>query len=261
MLPTHDSKPPADDPTDLYMTYGGTNWGNLGHPGGYTSYDYAAVIAEDRSVNREKYSEAKLEANFLQASPAYLTAVYQNNTQNNGSYTGNADLTVTSVFSDKTKFFVIRHANYSTLADTSYQLTLPTSQGNITIPQLGGTLTLHGRDSKFHVSDYDVGGINLLYSTAEIFTWKQYGNKRVLVVYGGPNEQHELAISEGGQARTIEGSGVTTAVKNGATVIGFQTSSTRRVVELGCELYVYILGEFTNVMGEGIGILTARRSQ
>lgn len=27
---------------NLYMTYGGTNWGNLGHPGGYTSYGKAS---------------------------------------------------------------------------------------------------------------------------------------------------------------------------------------------------------------------------
>ncbi|KAK6412301.1 hypothetical protein LTR95_017993 [Oleoguttula sp. CCFEE 5521] len=226
---------------NLYMTYGGTNWGNLGHPGGYTSYDYAAVIDESLGVEREKYSEAKLEANFLQASPAYTTSVYQNNTHNNGSYTGNPALTVTATFSDATKFFVIRQANYSSVADVSYQITLPTSKGNITIPQSGGQLTLHGRDSKFHVTDYDVGGVNLLYSTAEIFTWKQYGSKRVLVVYGGPNEQHELAVSNGGRAHVVEGSGVKSTTKNGATVLGFQTSSKRRVVQLGCDLDVYIL--------------------
>ncbi|KAK6435536.1 hypothetical protein LTR95_008279 [Oleoguttula sp. CCFEE 5521] len=226
---------------NLYMTYGGTNWGNLGHPGGYTSYDYAAVIDESLGVEREKYSEAKLEANFLQASPAYTTSVYQNNTHTNGSYTGNPALTVTATFSDVTKFFVIRQANYSSVADVSYQITLPTSKGNITIPQWGGQLTLHGRDSKFHVTDYDVGGVSLLYSTAEIFTWKQYGSKRVLVVYGGPNEQHEVAVSNGGRARVVEGSGIKSTIKNGATVLGFQTSPTRRVVQLGCDLDVYIL--------------------
>lgn len=54
---------------NIYMTYGGTNWGNLGYPGGYTSYDSAAVIAEDRTIAREKYSEAKLQANFFQYLP------------------------------------------------------------------------------------------------------------------------------------------------------------------------------------------------
>ena len=95
---------------NIYMTYGGTNWGNLGHPGGYTSYDYGAVISEDRTVTREKYSEAKLEANFLQASPAYLTAIPQNNTNANGSYTDNPDIAVTALLGNQTKtnFFVVR---------------------------------------------------------------------------------------------------------------------------------------------------------
>ncbi|KAF2632356.1 glycoside hydrolase family 35 protein [Macroventuria anomochaeta] len=59
---------------NLYMTYGGTNWGNIGHPLGYTSYDMGAAISEDRQLVREKYSELKLQANYLRSSPAYLTA-------------------------------------------------------------------------------------------------------------------------------------------------------------------------------------------
>jgi hypothetical protein len=35
------------------------------NPGGYTSYDYGASITENREIYREKYSELKLEANFL----------------------------------------------------------------------------------------------------------------------------------------------------------------------------------------------------
>lgn len=229
------------------MTYGGTNWGNLGYAGGYTSYDYGAVITEERLLTREKYSEAKLEANFIMASPAYLTAIPQNNTYANGSYTGNDALAVTALLAggNVTDFFVIRHAAYNSLASTDYHITLPTSQGNITIPQLSSPashLTLNGRDSKWHVTDYDVGGVNLLYSSAEIFTWKKYASKTVLVVYGGPNEGHELAVSNGGTAKLVEGSGVKFGNKNGATIINFETSPTRRVVELECNLYVYLLG-------------------
>lgn len=225
--------------------------GNLGHPGGYTSYDYAAVISEERLVDREKYSEAKLEANFIQASPAYLTVQYQNSTNVNGSYTGNADLAVTALYGNVTKFFVIRHAAFNSLENTDYTITLPTNSGNLTIPQLGGKLSLNGRDSKYHVTDYDLGGVNLLYSTAEIFTWKKYDDKRVLVVYGGPNEEHELAVSEGGNAETIEGSDVTTSTKSGATVIHFKTSTDRRVVKLENGLYVYLLGAlFISLSGE-----------
>jgi hypothetical protein len=105
--------------------------------------------------------------------------------------------TCSPLFGDgsSTKFFVVRHTNYAEESSASYKLTLPTSEGTLSIPQFGGILTLSGRDSKWHVTDYDLAGTNLLYSTAEIFTWKDYGDKKILIVYGGPNEQHELAIS------------------------------------------------------------------
>ena len=157
---------------NIYMTYGGTNWGNLGHPGGYTSYDYAAVIAEDRTVAREKYSEAKLEANFLMSSPSYLTAIPMNGS--NGSFVDTDLIATTPVVGKPTGFYVVRHAYYNSTDSTNYTLTVPTSQGTISIPQLGPTLTLNGRDSKIHVTDYDIDGINMLYSTAEIFTWYVY---------------------------------------------------------------------------------------
>lgn len=73
--------------------------------------------------------------------------------------------------SGKTSFFVVRHAPYNSLDVTNYKLDVSTSVGDLAIPQLGGKLTLNGRDSKIHVTDYDVGGTNLLYSSAEIFTW------------------------------------------------------------------------------------------
>lgn len=201
------------------------------------------MISEERLVDREKYSEAKLEANFLQASPAFLTANYQNTTHTNGSYTGNPDLAVTALFGNTTKFFVIRHAAFNSLEDTEYSITLPTSQGNISIPQMGRKLSLNGRDSKFHVTDYDIGGVNVLYSTAEIFTWKKYGDKRVLVVYGGPNEEHELAISDAGKADIVEGDDVKSQKKGGATVLHYKTSSERKVVKLENGVYVYLLGK------------------
>lgn len=166
----------------------------------------------------------------------------QNNINANGSYTGDSALAVTALLGNATNFFVIRHAAYNSLASTSYSITLPTSQGNITIPQLGGPLVLNGRDSKFHVTDYNVGGANLLYSTAEIFTWKTYASKTVLIVYGGPNELHELAFSSCGNAKVVEGTGVTTGQKNGNAIINFQTSPDRRIVEFDNNLYVYILG-------------------
>ncbi|MEU6285424.1 beta galactosidase jelly roll domain-containing protein, partial [Streptomyces sp. NPDC047028] len=50
----------------FYMTYGGTNWGWLGMPQNYTSYDYGAAIRENRQLD-PKYYEDKLIGYFTQA--------------------------------------------------------------------------------------------------------------------------------------------------------------------------------------------------
>ena len=146
----------------------------MGHPGGYTSYDYGAAITEARLVSREKYSEVKLEANFLKVSPAYLTATAEQTT--NGAYV-NTKAIATSRLTSKlnngktTAFYVVRQARYNSLSSQNYRLQVSTSAGHFDIPQHSKTLTINGRDSKIHVTDYDLGGINLVYSTAEIFTW------------------------------------------------------------------------------------------
>ncbi|KAF9696246.1 hypothetical protein EKO04_005856 [Ascochyta lentis] len=227
---------------NLYMTYGGTNWGNLGHPGGYTSYDYAAVIREDRRVDREKYSEQKLQANFFKVSPAYLTAARGN--ASNATWTNTPALTVTPAFGNTTNFYFVRHSKYNTLDSTTYKLNIPTTAfGNITVPQMNGTsLTLNGRDSKIHVSDYDLGGTTLFYSTAEIFTWHKYDDKTVLVVYGGPGETHELALAVTG-LEVLEGD-IKSITTRGYTVLNFNVDGGRKVAKVGVEsniVYVYIL--------------------
>lgn len=224
---------------NVYMTFGGTNWGNLGHAGGYTSYDYGAAITEERQVHREKYSEAKLIANFVHASPALASAVPGYNTT--GIYTDSKDITTTPLFGNKTNFYVTRQTKYNSQASTPYKLKVQTSAGNLTLPQLGGQLSINGRDSKIHLTDYDVGGFNLLYSTAEIFTWKKYGSRSVVVVYGGPDEQHELAVSKTSGATAVEGSGVKFANRNGNTILNWQTDVKRRVVRVGSDLYIVIV--------------------
>lgn len=229
---------------NIYMIYGGTNWGNLGHPGGYTSYDYGAAITENRELHREKYSELKLEANFLKVSPAFLTASVDSTTT--GKYTDSASISTTPLWGNGsyTALYVVRHSDHQTETAATYKLTVPTTQGTLTIPQLGGSLTLSGRDSKFHVTDYDLGGTNLLYSTAEIFTWKVFRSKTVLVVYGGAGEQHELAIVSKSRATVLEGANVTTQAGNGTTILNWTTSATRGVVQVG-NVFVYILDRNT----------------
>ncbi|OLN85748.1 putative beta-galactosidase A 2 [Colletotrichum chlorophyti] len=223
----------------VYMIFGGTNWGNLGHPGGYTSYDYGAAITEERGLARVKYSELKLEAQFLKVSPTYLTATPGNVTV--GVYSRTTDLAITPIIGNGTgSYFVVRHTNYSSLATTDYTLRLPTSEGNITIPQSRGRLQLGRRDSKVIVTDYEVGNMTVLYLTAEILTWKRYKNKTVLVVYGGPEETHEMAIKTTATPQTLEGSTVEHNYANETLLLNWMTSASRRVVQVE-QLFVYII--------------------
>ena len=224
---------------NLYMTFGGTNWGNLGQSGGYTSYDYGAAIKEDRTITREKYHEAKLIAQFITSSPAYLTATAANLT--NSSYASTSAITTTPIFGNVTNFYVVRHSDYKTLASTPYTFTVSTSAGNATLPQLGGTLTLNGRDSKVHVTDYDVGGINLVYSSADIYAHGKTGSKRVLLVYGLAGETHELALSSKLGRPSVEGGSAKIEKKGSTYVVQWTVTAKRKVLHYGSNLDVYLL--------------------
>ena len=230
---------------NLYMTYGGTNWGNLGYDTGYTSYDYGAAISEDRGVTRQKYSEAKLIANSIRASPAFLTAVAQYQNDGTGIYSSSQDIWVSLVASNTTNFFVIRNTQYYSTDAITYTLTLPTSKGNITIPQLGGNLGLDGRESKIVVTDFDLGGVNLLYSSADVFTWQQIGKQRTLVLYGGDGQTHEFAVIGAGSASAAQGSNATMQTKDGATVVNIQVSQTRQIIQFSNGLAVHVVDRST----------------
>ncbi|KAL2869525.1 glycoside hydrolase family 35 protein [Aspergillus lucknowensis] len=221
---------------NLYMIYGGTNWGNLGHPGGYSSYDYGAAISETREIKREKYSALKLIGNFLKASPSYLDAVPGN--ASTRRYTQTTDLTVTPLIGQNanSSFFVVRHTDYTSNSSTNYTLKVPTSAGTLSVPQLGGSLTLNGRDSKIHVTDYDVGGTNVLYSTAEVLTWKKFHNYSVLIVYGGRGEHHEIAVSSKSATAVLlsdQQSSILTKSVNGQSIISWDASPSRFIVKVG----------------------------
>lgn len=204
------------------------------------------AIKEDRTVAREKYSELKLEAHFVKVSPGYLVANPGN--LSSGVYNTNTDISLTPVTGANGSFWVVRHTDYTSTASTNYTLILPTSLGTLNIPQLGGSLTLNGRDSKIHVTDYPVGSATLVYSTAEIFTWQQFQGKSVVVVYGGAGELHELAVKGSLSGSLVEGTGVTFKQLNGSSVAQWQTTTTRRIIKFGNSLEVYILGAFTTLL-------------
>lgn len=101
---------------------------------------------------------------------------------------------------------------------------------------------MNGRDSKFHITDYDVGGFNLIYSSAEVFTWAKGDNKkRVLVLYGGAGELHEFALPKHLPRPTVvEGSYVKIAKQGSAWVVQWEVAAQRRVLRAG-KLEIHLL--------------------
>jgi hypothetical protein len=145
----------------------------------------------------------------------------------------------------------------------NYKLTLPTSAGNITIPQLGGSLTLTGRDSKIHVVDYVAGSTELLYSTGEIATWATIDNRDVIVLYGNEGETHETAFKLGGKSfdiKIVSGTGkVTSKIIGGSLVINYSTDGFT-VVKMGDNILAYILRELDMYDVSSMFLMRTRRS-
>ncbi|PFH52549.1 glycoside hydrolase family 35 protein [Amanita thiersii Skay4041] len=231
---------------NLYMVYGGTNWGGIAHPGVYTSYDYGAAIAEDRTL-REKYYELKLQAYFLAVSPAYLTSRPMNIYATQGAFTKNQALKTTQVLDvigNKTAFYVVRQADASTDAIQSYRLNLSTSIGQLSLPLLNGSLTLHGKDSKIHVTDYPAGSTILVYSTSEILTWATVDGRDIIFIYGDQGERHETAFKINGDnptGRVVAGTGnIKTQLVNDVLIVQYETTG-QTVVEISPRVFVYIL--------------------
>ncbi|KAF2461720.1 glycoside hydrolase superfamily [Lineolata rhizophorae] len=235
---------------NLYMLYGGANWGGIASPATVTSYDYGGPIRESRMLDREKYSQLKLIAQFLRVSPAYYTTKPLNQypvNAVNGSFTDNPGLAVTQladIVGNKTVFWVLRHAAYNSLEDAEYKLQIPTSRGNYSIPTLGGSLRLNGRDSKIHVSDYEFGGNKkILYSSGEILTWQNLGSNTILVIHGFSGELHETAfLMEAVRVEVLAGDALRDSrSENGVVTINYRITDSQTVVDVGETLHVIVV--------------------
>ncbi len=101
----------------FYMTYGGTNWGWLGEPENYTSYDYGAAIRETRQLD-PKYDEDKLIGYFTQSvAPLTKTDPIKAAPPDDTSVVDTARRNPDT----GTQFHVLRHADStSTAVDTTH---------------------------------------------------------------------------------------------------------------------------------------------
>ncbi|KAF8997897.1 glycoside hydrolase family 35 protein [Cyathus striatus] len=157
---------------NIYMLFGGTNWGNTAEPTVYSSYDYGGGrklflgINENR-VATPKMNEMRLQGLFLRVSRDLLGS---NLLANGTNYTTSSLIHTAELRNPDTGagFYFVRHDTSTSTALTTTQLTVQTSKGQKLVP-VNGTLTFNGRESKIIVTDYVFGQskAKILYSTAE----------------------------------------------------------------------------------------------
>ncbi|QRW20549.1 glycoside hydrolase family 35 protein [Rhizoctonia solani] len=148
---------------NLYMTYGGTNWGSLTTPTVYTSYDYTKPVSEDRSFTA-KYSEIKLQALFLHGTPHYHLA---GRISTDATHASLNYIWTTHLATPKGQnLYIIRQTSTTRTGRAEFDFKVNTTAGEVVLH----SAALNGRESKIIVSEYPFGNILLAYSITALHT-------------------------------------------------------------------------------------------
>ncbi|KAH8093824.1 glycoside hydrolase family 35 protein [Cristinia sonorae] len=179
---------------NVYMLYGGTNWGQTLEPTVYSSYDYGGGINENR-IATPKMNEMRLQGLFLRVATDLLAA---DRIGNGTQYTSSASAYTTELRNKATNgaFYFLRQNDARSLDKITTTLTVSTSAGTISIPR-SGTITLNGRDTKIIVTDFVFGAskTNILYSTTEVMTWTTIDDTDYIVLYALSGETGETVLT------------------------------------------------------------------
>ncbi|ORY24136.1 glycoside hydrolase superfamily [Naematelia encephala] len=177
---------------NVYMVYGGTNYGHTAFPLGLTSYDYWAAISEDRAF-KDKYYGLKLMSHFVRSSRDLPKTWPVASGDSIGTDAAPGIIQVDELRNPDTDagFYVVRHANSSSLEHTSFNLSISDWQGKTAVP-----VTLNGRDSRIIATNFCWGTSCISHSSAAILTSTVLGDVDVLVVYGEPGQPYELSFPE-----------------------------------------------------------------
>ncbi|THV02456.1 glycoside hydrolase family 35 protein [Dendrothele bispora CBS 962.96] len=208
--------------TATIQIYGGTNWGQTAAPVSYTSYDYGGGINENRVAN-SKMNEMRQQGLFLRVSRDLLGSTLLANGTN---YTTNSLIHTAELRNHDTGagFYVTRHNDSTSLALTTTQLTVQTSQGEIVIPKTTN-ITFNGRESKIIVTDYVFGAsaTTVLYSTAEILTWTTIDDTDYIILYAPAGQTGETVFlsDEEPTVDLLDAPIASSSFSNGALVLNY----------------------------------------
>ncbi|KAJ7855955.1 glycoside hydrolase family 35 protein [Mycena olivaceomarginata] len=220
---------------NIYMLFGGSNWGSIAAPVSYTSYDYGGGINENR-VAGPKMNEMRLQGLFLRVSRDFLAA---NLLANGTNYTTSTLIHTAELRNPDTGagFYVTRHNSSVSTELTTTQITVQTSLGSQLIPKTGA-LTFNGRGEQ--VTDYVFGisKTSILYSTAEI-------DKTDYIIFYAPTGQtgETSFLFESAPTMNLAGtSGVTSSFSNGTLVLSYTLNGSSFVpITLGTTRIVAVI--------------------
>ncbi|KDN69951.1 putative glycosyl hydrolase family 35 [Colletotrichum sublineola] len=165
---------------NIYMAYGGTNWGH-----------YDAPLRETREQGAKLF-QTKLLGLFTRVSFDLLK------TDMVGNGTGYS-LSSTSAFSwvlrnpdTQAGFTIVQQNSTNSMSPIQFDVKLNTTAGSVTVPNF----VLNGRQSKILVTDYAFGKHTLLYASADIATYGVFDTE-VLVFYLEEGQTGEFAFKDG----------------------------------------------------------------
>ncbi|TFK68585.1 hypothetical protein BDN72DRAFT_949374 [Pluteus cervinus] len=206
----------AADIQNLYMSYGGTNWGNMHTHTIYSSYESLTP----------KLDELKLQGYFLHSSPSYLdVGRIGNGTVGSGTTSPAIYTTHLHAPSTNTSFYFVRQLSNQNQDSVKFKLTT-----NTTGSSANGDIELAGRESKILVTGDLFGKSRLSYSTAEIMTWSTIDDVDTIVLYALKGQYVEAVLETStdiGDAITIKGStsSTTKVTKANNRVITFNSAT------------------------------------
>ncbi|KAF2766987.1 hypothetical protein EJ03DRAFT_390675 [Teratosphaeria nubilosa] len=188
---------------NLYMAFGGTNWGNLGAPVVYTSYDYSAPLRETREVGA-KFKQTKLIGLFTRVSQDLLKTAMESNGSGNAVSSASVYSWVIRNVDNRAGFYTLQQSTSSSRDVVTFDAYLDTSIGPVTVPNI----QLNGRQSKIVTTDYHFGHDTLLYCSADILTYAVL-DATILVFYLEVDQVGEFAFKDESNDRTYNTYGLT----------------------------------------------------
>ncbi|MTV53795.1 beta-galactosidase [Pseudoduganella buxea] len=171
---------------NIYMTFGGTSWGWLPGPVVYTSYDYGAPISEDRGL-RPKALALKQQGMFVQAAEKALAQMDKGPPIATSSSRAKVYHNVNPALGAHILFAV--HSPSNLTSDDSFTFALATKSGHFDVP-----LRLNGQDAKMLLAEYPLERQHLVYSTSELQTHLQDGERDIALLHGRTGEAGETVL-------------------------------------------------------------------